>query len=135
MFKNLLYQCCPRRGVSSGQRSGEQLLGGSAVPLIFSLFLVNIASEVSGQDKRLKPKIIYVPSAFKHGVNRENICHVLAWPEYEGPLEDDGDKHLVIGFDLNGNLLEILYNQTGDGIAKVFHAMKCRSIFYPLLNH
>jgi hypothetical protein len=64
-----------------------------------------------------------------------NIRHALVLPEYEGPLENDGDKRIVIGFDLNGNLLEILYNQIGDETDKVFHAMKCRNIFYHLLNH
>ena len=83
----------------------------------------------------MKPKIVYIPSAFKHGVSAENIRHVLTWPEYEGPLEDGGDKRIVLGFDLNGNLLEILYNQTDFETAKVFHAMKCRSIFYHLLDH
>jgi hypothetical protein len=83
----------------------------------------------------MKPKIIYIPSAFKHGVSIENIRHALSWPEYEGPLEGDGDKRIVLGFDLNGNLLEILYNQIDVETVKVFHAMKCRNIFYFLLNH
>jgi hypothetical protein len=56
-----------------------------------------------------EPRIIYVPSAFKHGVSGENIHRALAFPEYEGPLEDDGDRRIVPGFDYNGNLLEIFY--------------------------
>jgi hypothetical protein len=80
-------------------------------------------------------KNYFIPSAFKHGVSAAHIHHALALPEYEGPLENDGDKRIVLGFDLNGNLLEILYNQIDGQTAKVFHAMKCRAVFYHLLNH
>jgi hypothetical protein len=82
----------------------------------------------------MEPRIIYAPSAFKHGVSGENIRRALAFPEYEGPLEDDGDRRIVLGFDHDGNLLEIFYNQLDERTAKVFHAMKCRSIFYGLLD-
>jgi hypothetical protein len=82
----------------------------------------------------MEPWIIYAPSAFKHGVSSESIRRALTFPEYEGPLEDDGDRRIVLGFDHNGNLLEIFYNQLDERTAKVFHAMNCRSIFYYLLN-
>jgi hypothetical protein len=41
------------------------------------------------------------------------------------------NKYLVIGFDLKGNLIEIMYNlvdedANGVGIANVFHAMRYR---------
>ena len=73
-------------------------------------------------------------SAFKHGVSEANIRHALNYPQYEGPLEDDEDKYIVLGFDIAGNLLEILYNRVDDDTVNVFHAMKCRSIYFPLLN-
>jgi hypothetical protein len=82
----------------------------------------------------MEPRSIYAPSSFKQGVSSENIRRALASPEYEGPLEDDGSRRIVLGFDHNGNLLEIFYNQLDERTAKVFHAMKCRSIFYHLLN-
>jgi hypothetical protein len=82
----------------------------------------------------METKILYVPSAFKHGVSAEGIQRALAFPEYEGPLEDDENRRIVLGFDHSGNLLEILYNQLDEQTVKVFHAMKCRSIFYRLLN-
>ena len=51
-----------------------------------------------------------VPSAFKHGVTETNIRHaVLNW-RYDDVFEDDPDKHLLIGFDSNANLLEIMDN-------------------------
>jgi hypothetical protein len=53
--------------------------------------------------------------------------------QYEGPLEDDANRYIVLGFDLAGNLLEIMYNRLDDETVKVFHAMKCRSIFFHLL--
>ena len=69
-------------------------------------------------------------SAFKHGVTEENIRYALNRPRYEGPLEDDENKYIVIGFDSSGNLLEILYNRIDDEVINVFHAMKCRRIFF-----
>ena len=72
--------------------------------------------------------------AFKHGITVERIRDVLSKPLYEGPLEDDANKFIIIGFDNSGNLLEIFYNYIDDKTINVFHAMKCRSIFYPLLD-
>jgi hypothetical protein len=40
------------------------------------------------------------------------------------------NKYLLIGFDRNSNLLEIMYNIRTDGSYNVFHAMKCRKEFY-----
>jgi len=73
-------------------------------------------------------------SAFKHGVSEASIRHALNYPRYEGPIEDDEDKYIVLGFDVAGNLLEILYNHEDDDTVSVFHAMKCRSMYFPLLN-
>jgi len=73
-------------------------------------------------------------AAFKHEVSEERIRYALNRPQYEGPLEDDENKFIVLGFDISGNLLEILYNNIDDETINVFHAMKCRSIFYPLLD-
>ena len=53
----------------------------------------------------------------------------------ESDSEDDlNARFLVIGFDRNANLLEILYNVIDKDTLKVFHAMKCRSIFLPLIK-
>jgi hypothetical protein len=52
----------------------------------------------------------------------------------EGPVEDDENQYIVLGFDNSGNLLEIMYNRTDEETVNVFHAMKCRSIFFPLLD-
>ena len=73
-------------------------------------------------------------SAFRHGISRENIIHALKYPEYEGPLDDDANKYIVIGFDKSGKLLEVLYNRIDDDTINVFHAMKFRNIFLHLLD-
>ena len=40
----------------------------------------------------------------------------------------------LIGFDNNANLLEIMYNVIDERSLKMFHAMKCRNAFLPLLK-
>jgi hypothetical protein len=76
----------------------------------------------------------FVPSAFKHGITREEIYHVLNNAEYDDVLDDDNKKHLVLGFDSKTNLLEILYNVIDEQTVKVFHAMKCTQTFRALLD-
>jgi len=54
--------------------------------------------------------------------------------------ESDGEdelnaRYLLIGFDLNANPLEVLYNVIDESTLKVFHAMKCRNIYLPLIKH
>ena len=78
--------------------------------------------------------IEFNPAAFRHGVSEANIRYVLNYPQYEGPLEDDENKYIVLGFDSSGNLLEILYNRIDDETINVFHAMNCRRIFLHLLD-
>ena len=79
-------------------------------------------------------RIEFNEAAFKHNITEEKIRYALNRPQYEGPLEDDGNKYIVVGFDNSGNLLEIFYNNIDDDAINVFHAMKCRSIFFPLLD-
>ena len=74
------------------------------------------------------------PSAFKHGITEAAIRHVIINVIYDEIWEDAMDKHLLIGFDNNGNLLEIMYNIIDDHSINVFHAMKCRNIYKRLLD-
>ena len=78
-------------------------------------------------------------AAFKHGRNEADIKMAFDTAKYDGSLdEDDPDaegKHLLIGFDCNANLIEVLYNVIADGRIRVFHAMRCRSTFIRLLGH
>ncbi|GMO43593.1 MAG: hypothetical protein Pg6C_05300 [Treponemataceae bacterium] len=82
----------------------------------------------------MEPEIVFVPSAFKHGINKADIHWAFCTAKYDLPVEDDEGKRLLIGFNMAGNPLEIMYNRLDDETVKVFHAMKCRSAFYNLLN-
>jgi hypothetical protein len=58
------------------------------------------------------------------------------YPCYDGPIENNNkekNQYIRLGFDKNGNLLEILYNEYDTHVC-IFHAMKCRSIFFSLLE-
>jgi exonuclease I len=79
-------------------------------------------------------EIVFVPSAYKHGVSEENIRWALLNHIADGIIEEDDEaKYLSVGFDKSGNLLEIMYNFIDGHIIKVFHAMKCRRQFYQKL--
>jgi len=73
-------------------------------------------------------------AAFKHGIAEADIRWAFFHYRYDGPIEDMDNKFIRIGFDRSGNLLEIMYNEIDEHNFNVFHAMKCRSIYYPLLN-
>ena len=81
------------------------------------------------------PKIVFVPSAFKHSISEENIRWVLLNHLADGVIEEDNEtKYLSVGFDKSGKLLEIMYNYIDEQTIKVFHAMKCRKQFYEKLE-
>jgi hypothetical protein len=73
-------------------------------------------------------------SAFKHRISEENIRRAFFNYLYDGPIEDMENKYIRIGFDCSGNLLEIMYNEIDEHTVNIFHAMRCQSIYYPLLN-
>ena len=74
------------------------------------------------------------PSAFKHGITEAAIKRAIVNAIYDDIWDEVEDKHLLIGFDNNGNLLEIMYNVIDEESINVFHAMECRSIYFHLLN-
>ena len=78
--------------------------------------------------------IEFNPSAFKHGVNEADIRKAIDRFVYEDPLEDFDNKYLLLGFDTQGNLLEVMYNYIDSDTINVFHAMPCRKNFYGLLR-
>jgi hypothetical protein len=75
----------------------------------------------------MEPEIIFESPVFKHGVTREDVRHAYETRIYEGPLEGYDNKYAFIGFNQNGNPIEVFYNPIGDDTIKVFHAMGCRS--------
>ena len=81
--------------------------------------------------------ILYSQSAFKHGCAEADVRHAFKTRKYDSIVEEGpfADKNLLIGFDGNANLIEILYNVIDDDTIRVFHAMKCQDKFLPLLNN
>ena len=75
----------------------------------------------------------YSESAFKHAT-KEDIKYALLNAIYDDVLDEDREKHLLIGFDRSLNLLEILYNVLDNEKIKVFHAMKCTEKYRKLVN-
>jgi len=82
--------------------------------------------------------IEFNPSAFKHGVSEADIRWAFDTAKYDGWFNggegQSKDKYLLIGFDRKGNPLEIIYNVCNDDTINVFHAMKCRRIYYHLIQ-
>jgi hypothetical protein len=83
--------------------------------------------------------IEFNPSAFDHGVSEADIYRAFDTSIYDGLLDegdddDARDKYLLIGFGLNANPIEILYNFINDYHVNVFHAMPCRNIYHYLLE-
>jgi hypothetical protein len=52
-------------------------------------------------------RITFNHSAFKHGVSKEAIRHAFTRKVYDHPIAGEPEKHLLIGFDRNANLLEV----------------------------
>ncbi|MDR2899998.1 MAG: hypothetical protein LBV20_00560 [Treponema sp.] len=75
-------------------------------------------------------------AAFNHNVTEADIFFAFNTARYDGMIDEDesDNKHLVIGFDQNLNLIEIMYNVIGENTINVFHAMKCRKGFLDLIN-
>ena len=80
-------------------------------------------------------------SAFKHGITEvdirmafDNILYDERLDESDG-MDDLDARYLLIGFDRNANPLEVLYNVINENTLKVFHAMRCRNIFLPLIKN
>jgi hypothetical protein len=83
----------------------------------------------------ITPIIIeFNPAAFKHGITRDRIRWAVTHPLYDSLIEETEHKYLTIGSDQSGNLLEIMYNIIEEWHINVFHAMKCRRFFFPLLE-
>ena len=71
--------------------------------------------------------LVFNPSAFKHDVTENDIEAAMATPLFDELIVGYNNKYLLIGFDINGNLIEVMYNLADKDIANIFHAMKCRN--------
>jgi len=77
--------------------------------------------------ERMEPEIVFVPSAFKHGVTREDIIHAFRTRIRAGLMDNYSNKYGFIGFNRAGNPIEVFYNPIDDNTIKVFHAMGYRN--------
>jgi len=73
--------------------------------------------------------LVFNHAAFKHGITEQNIEAAMATALVDELIEGYDNKYLIIGFDMNRNLIEVMYNLIGEDIANIFHAMKCRREF------
>jgi len=74
----------------------------------------------------MEPKIVFVPSAFKHGFSEADIRQAIRTRICDILIDEYEDKYAIIGFSTKGNTLEILYNFLDDETIRVYHAMNCR---------
>ena len=79
-------------------------------------------------------EIIYNNAAFKHGIAIADIENAISFFLFDSAIDGEDDKYLLISFDKNGNLLEVMYNDIDDNRINVFHAMKCRKEYTKLLG-
>jgi len=71
-------------------------------------------------------KIIFVPSAFRHGYTQDDIEWAIETKIYEGLLKGEDEIYAIIGFGTSGNPIEVFYNIIDNETIKVFHAMSLR---------
>ena len=73
--------------------------------------------------------IIINKSALKHNYCRADIEWAFLHPIRNGLIEGYENKYLLVGFNMQGNPIEIMYSRIDDETVNVFHAMKCRKEF------
>ena len=82
----------------------------------------------------MEPEIVFKQTAFKHHIAEADIRWAVKTARYEELMKGFDDKYLLLGSDTKGNLLEIVYEAFDDNGICIFHAMKCRKVYFPLLN-
>jgi hypothetical protein len=85
-------------------------------------------------DERIQIAVEFNDAAFKHGCTERDIRNAIGTWLYDDMWDTGTDKHLIIGFDTHGNLLEVMYNVKDEQTLNVFHAMKCRNTYLRLLK-
>ena len=95
----------------------------------FSLLCIALAEKrqyICGMGRNGNLRVECNPSAFKHGIDENDIRFAFAHRLFDHPVSGYEEKNLLIGLDRHLNPLEILYNEIDDDSVNVFHAMKCR---------
>jgi hypothetical protein len=52
-------------------------------------------------------EIVYKQSAFKHGITKPDIRWAFNTAKYDRLVEGFDNKYLLLGFGMNGNMLEV----------------------------
>jgi hypothetical protein len=66
------------------------------------------------------------PSAYKHGIKREDMYYVIDHSTDRIQLEEDPTKFLYWGYDSSLRDLEVVTTELIDGVEVIIHAMKIR---------
>jgi uncharacterized DUF497 family protein len=74
----------------------------------------------------VEEEFIFKPSAFKHGIDEEDIRNAFKRRVFDYAMPGEEHKYLLLGLARDGSLLEIMYNVLEGDAINVFHAMKCR---------
>ena len=81
-------------------------------------------------------EIVILDSAYKHGVTKQGILFCLLHFHSDIVIADPPPKRLFVGFDHNGNPLEIIAVEDEENYRLVvIHAMKLRKQFYQFLSN
>ena len=73
-------------------------------------------------------------AAFKHGITEADILRAFETFVYEDPVDGADNKYLLLGFNINGNLIEVMYNRINEDAINVFHAMPCRKAYREMIE-
>jgi len=82
----------------------------------------------------MEQEFIFRDTAFKHNLTEADIRHAFDTCCYIDQYRNRENVYMLLGFDLNANPVEILYNKFGGNGVNVFHAMPCRKQFYHLFE-
>jgi hypothetical protein len=79
-------------------------------------------------------QFIFRESALQHNVTEADIRHAFETCRYMGQYGNRENVYLLLGFNVKGNPIEILYNEFGENGVNVFHAMPCQDRFLRLFE-
>jgi hypothetical protein len=82
----------------------------------------------------MEREFVFCDSAFKHGLTEADIRHAFKTICFVREYQDRANEKLLLGFDMNANPVEILYNELEEDRVNVFHAMPCQRRFYHLFK-
>jgi hypothetical protein len=82
----------------------------------------------------MEREFVFCDSAFKHGLTEADIRHAFETSCFMGKYQDRTNAILLLGFDMNANPVEIMYNVLEEDRVNVFHAMRCQRKFYHLFK-